>query len=226
MATLVWPNFYAEEIDWRLYGGTVSGGTSLGGVTQVGHLSGGPMWRVSLGAIVLATRDDLLAARAMQAALDGGATPVIVAANECWFTPQESATGVPHSDDSPFSDDALYSGGTIEASFGASAALRAASVTLNLTGATSLRGGEHFSVDHAAEGRRMYRIMGITGGTDEAPVVSIRPLLREAVSSGDLVDFNRPSCLMHLVGELAVPSQHGVWAETGVTFEEWFGEVE
>lgn len=229
---LFWPAplLYAETVDWGLTGAVITGGTTLGGASQVGFASGGPFWRLKLDGLVIADRTALLAARAIQAAMDGGATPIVVGPCDCWFAPFSvgaSGSSVPHSDEMPFSDGGLYYSSSISATVGAAASLRAASLTLAITGGSAVGGGEHFSIDHPTAGRRMYRIIAVTGGTDEAPIVSIRPLLREAVAASEVVDFDKPSCLMRLSDPegFPLPIQHGIFAETSASFVEWAGDA-
>lgn len=233
MTTLIWPRdlFEASAIHWRPEGGNVSGGAAFNGTPQVGFLDGGPVWRLSLGGIILRDTAQLRTARALEAALDSGATPIDVGPCDCVFAPLPdgaSFSRVTHSDSSSFSDASLYEGGPITAEFASSAALRAVSVTLDLTTAATLQGGEQFSVNHPTVGRRMYRVIMITGGSDEVPQVKIRPPLREAVTAGDEIDFNRPSCLMRLsgVGGFGVPIQYGRWAEVSAEFVEYFGALD
>lgn len=226
--SLIWPRdlFRAAVVNWRPSGGLVTGGSAFNGVPQRGFLGGGPYWKLTLGDIHLLTRAQLKTARALEAALDQGAAPIDVGPCDCQFSPLPGGAyvSVSHSDASAFSDDSLYEGGPMEATFGADAALRAAWVDIAmLTTGMTLEGGEHFSVDHPNMGRRMYRIFGVDG-----TLANIRPLLREAVSAGDAIDFNKPSCLMALASPDAfqVPVSMGRFATVSAEFVEWFGDID
>lgn len=178
----------AHSVAWRLEAPAQDGGATLGGVPQRPFLSGGPSWRLTIGGLILRSREAILEARRLQTALKQGARPILINPCDCRQAPLAAGES--------FAGEAS----PIVATLGA-AALRAAVVTLALTdGARPLTGGEQFAVDHPTWGRRMYRVIEVIGGTDEAPQVRIRPVLREAVAADTPADFNRPGCLMRLDG--------------------------
>lgn len=203
---LSWPRelVIARLVDWQPDVPGQDAGATLGGVPQRVFTSGGPVWKLTLGGLIMRGRNAILAGRALQAELVGG-RPILVRPCDCRqaplaagasFTASEPSAGAPF-DDVTETDDILATAGA--------AALRAVSLTLAMvSGYRALIGGEQFSIDHATWGRRMYRIGKVTGGTAAAPIVSIRPPLREAISAGTAVDFNRPGCVMRLDGRFQI----------------------
>ncbi len=125
-----------------------------------------------------------------------------------------SLPAVPHSDDSSFSDGSLYDNSMISATLAAAATLRATSLTVSIVAGDDLHGGEYFSIDHATNRWRLYRIRTATKNLDGTWAVTIRPPLREDVLTGVALEFDRPKCVMRLA---AVDSMDA-------TFEQaWYG---
>lgn len=227
MTIPVFPNFHADEIDWRPIGGSLNS-VGIDGIPQTINISGGPYWRLRLNGITLVGENEILTARAIQADLDNGATVYEVPAYECWFRPVPDGYiggAVPHSDGTPFSDDTLYLGAPVDATVSTAIARRSGLFYANITSG-QIKGGEHFSVDHPNQGRRMYRVVRLESGNGTGSCsFKIRPLLREALSGGEVIDFNRPSCLMTLVGGFDIPSGQGITAQTDAEFAEFMGDI-
>lgn len=114
-------------------------------------------------------------------------------------------TGIPHSDDSLFSDGAGYSQATAFATFAASAALNAGTVTVNVYGASrNLRWSDWLSTYHATKGWRAFRYWSATDPVSVTETVEgvsytgsqyelhISPPLREAVTAGQRIELARP----------------------------------
>lgn len=192
-------------VDWGLEAPPTDGGRTLGGVSRLVYLSGGPFWRLSLS-LLMRGDDAILAGNALQGALLGG-EPILVRPCDCRQTPlAEGASfgSAPVSDGSPFADVIAEESNPIIATVSA-AALRATTLTLALSGNyRALVGGEQLAFDHANWGRRMYRVEAIPGGSAAAPVVRISPPLREAVTNGQAADFNRPGCVMQLAAPMDI----------------------
>lgn len=175
-----WPNIFDPSAErWRLRGVTISGGISVAGTAPSARTDGGGLW-VCEQRIPLPDTEHLKAARALVAALDGDLTPM----NVPYFV----------GDTGPFPDGEWNA----VVSLSSAAALRAAAITVTLTRAFPLEGGEVFSVDHATRGRRLYTVAEAGGASGGAQQIIIRPPLREAVPSGAALDFNTPSCRMKL----------------------------
>lgn len=205
---LTWPRdlIAARVVDWSPERPFGDGGETLGGVSRRVLLSAGPYWTLTLEDLVLHGRNAILAGQALQGALLGG-TPILVRPCDCRQTAIAaggSFGAAPASDGSPF-DDVLGSESTPIVATVAAAAVRARTLTITFTGAhRTLVGGEHLSFNHAAWGPRLHRIEKILGGTANAPIVRITPGLRQAVTNGTAVDFNRPGSVMQLAGAMEI----------------------
>ena len=86
----------------------------------------------------------------------------------------------------------------------ADAALRDTTLYLKLNNCGALLGGESFSIDHETWSWRLYEIATVEYIDDTHAVVTFNPPLREAVTSGTLVEFDRPRCVMKLVNSVAM----------------------
>lgn len=174
--------FNPQTVDYRLRGVAISGGTLSAGAPTLSRTDGGGFWRCEMSGIWLRGREMLQAARALDAALDGGLERLIVPDRDVHLGPVP--TGV--------------SWGVVSR-FHIGAALRATMVTIEVDAGPILIGGEHFSLQHPGRGRRMYEIRKVISWSGDAATVQIRPPLREAVAAGLAVDFNTPGCEMKLV---------------------------
>lgn len=213
MAIVAYPNllYFPPSLDrdrtimWELMGRTISGGKSLAGPQPVARLDGGGLWTARIGDVQLSSADEVRAWRAMSALLDGGATAIVLTYRDTRHYPAPTVNGVryttadavTHSDGATFSDGAGYSQSTVSATVETAAALRATTIDITIAIGASLRGGEHFSIEHDTLSHRMYRIGSVTeaGGVSTC---TIRPPLREAVAAGTLIEFDRPKCVMRL----------------------------
>lgn len=116
--------------------------------------------------------------------------------------------GIPHSDGTLFSDGAGYSQSTVYGEVTADAALNAGILNLSVTGATrALRWSDWFSIQHPLKGWRAYRYWKVISGDVDNPSYSlaIMPPLREAVSTGTLVEFARPLCVSKFPSGFTAP---------------------
>jgi hypothetical protein len=194
-----------SRVGWRITTPSQDALTNLAGQPQQLFPSGGGCWFLTLDDIFGRGRDGRLALRALEAALQNGANPIIISPCDCRQAPLgagQSFGEEPHTDGSPFDDFIAGEGNPITVTFGASAALRATTVRLTQTAGGTITEGMQFSVDHATWGRRMYRL--IRDNADSPHTWKIRPPLREAVTNGTAVDFNRPGCVMRLAGNFAI----------------------
>ncbi|RZJ06103.1 MAG: hypothetical protein EON89_00865 [Brevundimonas sp.] len=192
--------------NWTLQGVTISGGNPKAGPPQVTRTDGGGFW-VGEQHFVLTEVSEVKLARAVEAILDGGLTPMVAWSHEDPFAPEGIAPGLTtHSDGTPFSDGALYTGGGTGAVTALAAPLRATTLTVDVV-AGALEGGERFSIVHPNKGRRRYSVKRVFGNE-----VIIRPPLREAVEAGAELDFLRVGC----VAKLSNPEVFGDLDPSGV----------
>jgi hypothetical protein len=211
-----------------LIGAALDGGRSLSGDAQFAELSGGGRWSVAFSDISLIRPPQVKAWRALEAALDSGATPILVPLADRRHQPLLNPK---YSGGDGFGLSIWDEGVTpwtpeeITAVVAADAALRSTQLTFTYAGGAPLMGGEHFSIEHARHGARMHRISRIVaqGGT---VTIEFRPPLREAVSVGELLNFESPRCTMRLDGEMAAPLTMWRWASgASVKFVETFPPV-
>lgn len=176
----------------RLQGVAMTGGQSVGGIVRSSRMDGGGLWVIEQE-FLFHSRAQIKTARAIEAGLDGGSGEIVVRVFETPFGPSgASASTVPFSDDSTFSDGTEFASVPTGATLTAAAGLRATTLSITMISGP-LEGGERFSIDHAAKGRRLYTVARVDGGD-----ITIRPPLREACASGTELDFARPGCTVRL----------------------------
>lgn len=186
-----WKILNPNEERWWLAGVAVAGGQSVAGSMSLAKLDGGGLW-MGEQSFLLHCPDQIRAARALEAQMDGGVEEVIAWSHEDPFSPGAGYPGVPHSDGTPFSDTSLYAGGGFSLTVRSPASLRSTALTV-LSGTDNLRGGERFSIVHPRMGTRRYQIGSVVGDK-----VTFRPPLREALQGGETMDFGRVGCVSRL----------------------------
>lgn len=188
--------------DWNIVGNTMGAGQSSVASVDV-RSDGGGFWVASLNNIQFLDASYTLLWRAIRQIANGGVTPLIVRRNETLFAPfplgEAEGESIPHSDDSLFSDGAGYYQTTIDVVAAESAALRATSLAITRNYCAELQGGEVFSILHPTFDWRMYEI-----ATVDDDVITFNPPLREAVTAGTQLEFDRPRCTMKLLNPAAM----------------------
>ncbi|MFC5370937.1 hypothetical protein ACFPIF_00120 [Brevundimonas faecalis] len=180
-----WDLLTPRQERWWLSGVTMSGGTAVAGTVRPGKTDGGGLW-VGEQSFLLSTREQIKAARAIEANLDGGVGKIVAWSFEEPFAPGDLVvSSVRHSDGAPFGDGSLYGSVPAGATTTADCALRSARIPLAMLSG-ELQGGEHFSVIHATYGWRRYRVARVGDG-----YADIRPPLREAIPAGTALYFIR-----------------------------------
>lgn len=200
-------NFAQQDV--RVVGSETDGGTSLSGISDTVQTDGGGYWQIDqtgadFGGVDDDDRAHTLAWRASNAAMSGG-RPAIILLCDRHHQPVNAASRVPHSDDTPFSDDSEYIGS------GASAAvlavingdaggdgLNATVIDITFTGERDLIGGEKFT--HVTEewGPRAYEIYNIEE-IDRGKRITFQPPIRGHIAEGDELDFDNVRCVMRRV---------------------------
>lgn len=207
--------FLSKEIDVERQ--TITGGQSLSGESDTISSDGGGRVFADFSSGALVDRSTILAWRAVVGILEEGVNPVVVPFCEIRYQPYGALHAVPHSDDTPFSDDSLYSGGATNLPALAPAALRATSISVDTALLPqALLGGEWFAIDHPGKGWRAYKVRRILSPTS----VQFVPPLREAVDAGDTLDFTYPRCLMVAQGRPNTRIEYGRQAEAAIRFVE------
>lgn len=186
------------------------GGRTLNGAMRLISWDAGGLWRITYDDIFIDRRDQVLAAQALDGALDGGATTIIVYRFPGRQSPDGIPTLSPHSDGSTFSDDTEYASEGSESYIHAAAALGATSVVMRRPAAAALLyGGEDFSL-MTEDGPRLHRIIKITDEAVEGDwriySLDIRVPLRADIEADAEANFRNPACVMRIANypDLAV----------------------
>ena len=212
--------FASKEVDIERQ--TISGGTALSGEVDTVSTDGGGRVFAEFGDGNIVDRDSVLAWRALTGILEEGVTAVVVPFGDPRHQPGQPTPAYSlHSDGTPFDDATLYESvdgvaGTCEA-----ATLRATQLTFSadLAG-RPLRGGEWFSIEHPAKGWRAYKVIRVPAQDDDGATIQFRPPLREAVTTGQVLDMTNPRCLMVADGRPGSKISYARHMETAIRFVE------
>ena len=191
---------------WEIQGGLIGSGQTASGPMPTMSLSGGGLWKATLGQVPIYDADRRRTWRAFAAICDNGVQPIVVPVRETFDAPWPVVSGaaitsfaqVPHSDDALFSDDTGYDNGIIEIETVGATLLRATQMVVNIIAGSDLRGGEYFSIDHPDLRWRLYRIRTVIDNGDNTWNITFRPPLRADVADGISLDFDKPKCVMRL----------------------------
>lgn len=180
-----WDLLTPRQERWRLQGVALNGGTTVAGTQRPSRTDGGGIW-VGEQSFLLTTPEQIKAARAIEAILDGGVGKIVAWSFEEPFAPGDLVpSAAPHSDGASFGDGTLYGSVPAGATVTADCALRTTHIPLTMLSGV-LQGGEHFSIIHGSAGWRRYRVARVGDGYAE-----IRPPLREAITNGTPLYFVR-----------------------------------
>lgn len=169
---------------------------ALSGFGQVVAADAG-IWKIPLEGIPIRGWAQIQTWDALALRLEGRLNPFLYRLCEVSRQPyglQGPYGDIPHSDESFFSDDTGYYQPAIVAEVAADAALRATTLSIAVSQGGAVQPAHFFSL---GTGRlhQVRRVLSVTGGTYS---LDIRPPLREAVSAGDVVTFDRPTCKVRL----------------------------
>lgn len=204
-----WPDMLMRDttIQWSLAARNMSGGRALSGAMPMMRLDGGGIWTATLGDVQVSRADHVRVWHALQARLDGGATPVILSNRMAYTGPYGTSTDpleTTANDNVSASDDATFVTPPIIATLTEAADLRATTLTIAFVSGAALRGGEYLSIEHNTYSHRMYQVAAVSLDGDGNSVVTIRPPLREATDAGTPVEFDAPCCVMQLADPSAM----------------------
>jgi len=201
---------------WNLAGAAVAGGQTAFGLSTLVRSDGGGFWVCNMSDVSLSGRNgsadrgrdrqklSTLLWRAVRQIADGGVNQLIVPRNDALFRPwpdgvaPDAGTDITHDDGSLFDDGVGYYSPTIDITC-VGATLRATSLDISVVRAGALMGGEAFSIEHPTYGWRMYEIATVEMDTETSGTITFNPPLREAVTDGTQLEFDRPRCMMRLV---------------------------
>lgn len=221
----------AGALRWSLRGSRMDGPVSLSGRTRRTRLDGGGWWEAQLGAVSVRTADHLRTLSAVQALLDQGIEDVVVSSCVSRTAPWPldesgrkitSLPGLEHGDGTTFSDGSLHHDLVIQAELVGAAALRATDVVIRMIYGSALRGGEEFSVFHPEALQRRYVVRQVEDNGDGTYSVSVFPPMREVTEGEEVLNFERPECLMYLKDASGMDHDRviGRYASVSPVFEE------
>lgn len=188
--------FAPKAISFELRGQTIGGPVSITGRTQVASV-GAPYWIATLDGVTAGGAAAVLAYRRLRANMAGGGGAIAVPVFDIYQAPWPVA-GVYSAAETKFSDGTEFSDGTgfytpvIKITVGAAAAAGATSISVTTTTAGTVYGGEYFSIN-----ARLYQITKV----EDDGAWTITPPLREAITTADRIDMDRPGCIMRLADE-------------------------
>lgn len=215
-----------------LIGSDETGGAALSGPGQVVDWSAGGFWVFELDGLQLWEPDHFRLYRSILMACRGGGeidVPIIDDPQRPFPEGMTDSGPVPFSDASTFSDGTGFLGEDLQFTVEESAQEGDVVMVLRRTIGAPLRGGEYKTLVHAAAGPRAYCIETV-GEEDVAGVfeVAFGAPLREDVTAGTAVDFQRPRCRARLLtpwSEAWPKVEAPFEAEVGLRFVESFAHL-
>jgi len=236
VSPVIFPRVLLKEQrhSWNLTGIAVYPGRTGSAKFPIVRLDGGGHWEARLEEIVFSSRLDVLHWRAVRTRARGGVVPMVVPRMENAFAPfavtaqgrQQPLESNPYPGPTNFDD--TYTRRILATTSGA-AVRRSTTMVIQFTAGSysKLRGGEVFSIQHAQMNWRMYEIKTVDEQSANVWQVTFSPPLREATVNGQLVDFDRPRCLMRLSDPQAMDLRLSAfpYASPGVSFIEVFPEL-
>lgn len=176
----------------------VNGGRTLAGKPRKIALSAGGLWAVRYENVRVRTRNQILTLQAIDAYLDGGATPIIVPRRPGRRNPDGPRDHVPHSDGTPHGDGALYAGDSSDTYLGGASSRNATTIEIDRpVTAAPLLGGEDFSLlgpDGLPEMHRAFRKLDeVIVGDRRIYTFAIRVPMRDAAPAGRELNFRNPA---------------------------------
>ncbi|WP_218000325.1 hypothetical protein [Sphingomonas soli] len=201
----------------------LSGGTALSGEEDVISTDGGGRWEISYGEMDLDNIDLQRAWDAWTAHLAGGAQSVLVPILSLKTAPRPFAgSGLAspsdiYADDDVFPTEVRFASPHIVAVVGADAALRATTVEIVISQGAMIQHGVKFSI-----GKRGYKVGRVTARDGLSATCKISPPLREAIETGDAVNFDWPvvECRAGIGQDLASAITMGMFGTTSISFVE------
>lgn len=214
MAVLEFPRLLLREKShsWNPRGIVATAGQTADNVSTIIRSDGGGFWVCTMSDVSLGGRGAgagharqktaTLLWRAVRQLCDGGVNPIVVPRNDALFRPwptglAQGELSLPHGDGALFDDGSGYYQPVIDVTC-AAASLRAVFLNLTLLQCGPLQGGESFSILHDTAGWRLYEISTVVYSDPTHATVTFRPPLREDVTAGTVVEFDRPRCTMRL----------------------------
>lgn len=210
--------FYFQGFDPGTEQRTLSGGTSLAGITDVVQTDGGGVVTVQLEDPDLGDAD---MARAWEAWAARGIKPFIFCLTDAKHQGFGEITtpigGIPWWEEEDFADTEPH------ATLTANAALRATTINVDVSKLSGpVNAGIWISIDHATWRHRAYRIEEVLSDNGQIASLLLEMPLREETLTGEPVEFYDPKCVMRREGDMRAPRTLGWAGAQGVRFVEDF----
>lgn len=199
--TIRWPEklLPPQDVSFDIAARSLAAPPSIAGVSQVVSSDAG-IWKATFANVRVVGQDAVLTFRVIATLLEGRMGSILVPLcrghQPVIRDPANLYEEVPHDDDTFFDDDSGYVGSTTSVRFASAAAVRAVSATVTIDYGGTLQPGQHFSV-----GERLYRLRSVSFATDTQASITFRPPLREAVATGQRLEFDEPVCRMRLASD-------------------------
>lgn len=212
-----------------LVGQVISGGITAAGQQQRVNATGGGLWALQPEFPRFNTADQLRAWRVVQYGSQGGVEPVNIAICDLRQAPRPSnwsaSSGVPHSDDTPFSDGSLYASETIVSTLAADAAVRATTIRVTFEGDSVPLGGEFFSLAYGDLMNELHVTVGATLVSGSTYDLTFLPPLRAAHVTGETVNWDHPTGTFVLAQPdgMSMATEYGRFGQGQAAFVEYIG---
>ena len=229
MLTFPYSTLKMRSFRLDLVGQVISGGITAAGQQQRVNATGGGLWALQAEFPRFNTANQIRAWRVVQYGSQGGVVPVNIAICDLRQAPRQSGwtptSGVPHSDDSPFSDGSLYYSDSILAELAVDAALRATTIRVTFDSDSVPLGGEFFSMEYGDGMNELHVTTGATLVSGNTYDLTFLPPLRAAHTAGDVVTFDHPTGTFVLAqeGGMSMATEYGRWGQGQAAFVEYIG---
>jgi hypothetical protein len=196
---IVWPEkLTPTQIMVNLTPFTRSGGSSIGGISRTIRTDRGS-WRIGFRGVALFDVSRRRLFNGIRVGAGGRAGVLAVPAWSHDTAPNAGPVLVPHSDGSSFSDTSLYSQPGVRVDMVSEALRGATSVTLRIVSGIEELAGVRFSYLHA-----LYETGFPTAVSGTDWTVPVFPAIRQTIPAGARLEFDLPTCLVHLATDDAM----------------------
>jgi hypothetical protein len=229
MLTFPYSTLRMKSFRLDLVGQVISGGMTASGQQQRVNATGGGLWALQAEFPRFNTADELRSWRVVQYGSQGGVVPVNIAICDLRQAPRPSnwspSSGVPHSDDTPFSDGTLYASESIVSTLAADAALRATTIRVTFGGDSVPLGGEFFSLSYGTEMNELHVTTGATWVSGNTYDLTFLPPLRAAHVAGEQVTWDHPTGTFVLAqpDSMSMATDYGRFGQGQCAFVEYIG---
>jgi hypothetical protein len=228
MLTFPYSTLKAKSFRLDLVGQVISGGITAAGQQQRVNATGGGLWALLLEFPRFSTANEIRAWRVIQFGSQGGVEPVNISICDLRQAPRPpgwQAGSVPHSDDSPFSDESLYSSPTIISTLADNAAVRATTIRVTFDGASVPLGGEFFSLAYGDDMNEIHVTTGATLVSGNTYDLTFLPPLRAAHVTGESVTWDHPTGTFVLAQAdgMSLATEYGRFGQGQAAFVEYIG---